>query len=763
MFRAKTAIGRFAVVLLVFLPGPAAFGQNGFLAYSTYVGGNGADKIHAITTDRDGNVYVTGETYSSDLPVTPGALQSRHAGTPGTHVSVFESPQPAADAFVMKLGPAGELLYATYLGGSSHDAGQSIAVDAEGNAYVLGWTGSSNFPTTPGALQTTFGPRGPHLFVAKLNPQGSALVYSTFLGGGENEFPGSIAVDAAGSAYVTGATGSRDFPVTPGAFSGVFAPGALRMPFAAKINAAGTSLLYSTFLGGSRNGMGRGVAVDADGNAYVSGETSSADFPATPGAIHTAGFGAFAVKLNAPGTALLYSALFGGENDGVSGIAIDADRNAWIAGASDSADFPVTAGAYQQVGGELDVWVVKLNATASEFVYAARFGGEKTELATGIAVDALGNAYVTGSTSSGDFPAAGGGLPFPPSQCYFEVRSPFPPPPFEGSCGEAFAAKLDPMGSALLDSTILGGADVDGAEGVSIDSSGNAYVAGTSRSNNFPTTQVALGNRRSPAVCRMTGSPTFSVAYFCEDAFVSKVSFGEPPAPPPVAVLNLGSLAFSPLAPEAVVKLAGAGIGPANAAGLRLGEDGRVTTALSNTRVLFDGVPAPLLLVSADEINVIAPAAVGQRATARIDIEREGSVATTLTVGVASAAPALLTLDGTGTGQAAAINQDGTVNSPLAPARAGSVIALYVVGMGLTGEQDGAVAGAARDLAERWAPLVRIGGEPAGVLYAGLAPGLVTAAIQINVRVPNTPAGHATVVLITNGYASQAGATIAIQ
>jgi uncharacterized protein (TIGR03437 family) len=762
MHRSTSTVWRSIAAGLCALLGPAAFGQNGFLAYSTYLGGDGADKVHAIATDPDGNVYLTGETYSSDLPVTPGALQSEHAGRPGTSSSVFEL-SALPDAFVMKLGPAGELLYATYLGGSSHDVGQSIAVDAGGSAYVLGSTSSSDFPTTPRALRTSFGPRGPHLFVAKLNRQGSALAYSTFLGGSEDEAAGSIATDQAGSAYVTGATSSPDFPTTAGAFRGVFEPGALRMPFVAKLDAAGASLSYSTFLGGSRNGIGRGIALDAAGNAYVSGETSSADFPATPGTIHAADSGAFALKLNATGTAALYAASFGGDNDVVSGIAVDGDGNVWIAGATDSAAFPATAGAYQQAGGEFDVWVVKLNETASEFVYAARLGGAKTELATGIAVDALGNAHVAGLTSSEDFPTTGGALPFPPSQCYFDVRSPFPPPPIEGSCGEAFIVKLGPTGSTLPFATTLGGADIDSAAGVSIDAGGNIYVAGSTRSNNFPTTQIALSNRRSASVCRTTGSPTFSVAYFCEDAFLSRISIGEAPEPPPVEAMNLGSMTFSPLAPEAVVKLVGAGIGPATAAALQLGAEGRVTTALANTRVLFNGEPAPLLLVSHDEINVIAPAAVEQRAAARIDIETEGAVATTLTVGVAAAAPALLTLDGTGTGPVAAINQDGAVNTPLTPAPAGSVIALYIVGMGLTGEQDGAVAAAARDLAASLAPVVRIGAEPADVLYAGLAPGLITAAIQINVRVPNVPAGPAAVVLISNGYASQTGVTIAIQ
>jgi uncharacterized protein (TIGR03437 family) len=506
--------------------------------------------------------------------------------------------------------------------------------------------------------------------------------------------------------------------------------------------------------------MGRGIAIDAAGNAYVSGSTSSTDFPATPGAVNTAGSSAFAVKMNTPGAALLYAARFGGENEIVSGIAIDSEGNAWIAGSTDTVAFPTTTGAVEQMGGGYDAWAVKLNPTATAFVYAARFGGAKSDEVSDIAVDAEGNAYVAGKTFSEDFPGRGE-RSFPASQCFLEVNSPFPSPPIEGSCGEAFLATLDPAGSTVVRTTILGGADVDAVAAVSIDASGDAFLAGSSRSNNVPTTQGALINRRFPATCRMTGSPTFSVAYPCEDAFVSKLSFGDRPAPPPVEVLNLGSLSFAPVAPESVVKLIGSGIGPSAAAGLSLGEDGRVTTELLGTRVLFDGAAAPLLLVSADEINVIAPATVSQNVHARIDIENNGEVTATLTVGTAEAAPALLTLDGTGSGQVAAINEDGSVNGPSAPAPAGSVIALYVVGMGATGEADGSVAVGAGDLSEGFVPVARIGGEPAEVLYAGLAPGLITAAIQINVRVPAVAAGNASIVVLTRGYATQSGATIA--
>jgi hypothetical protein len=221
--------------------------------------------------DGAGNAYVTGFTFSADFPTTPGAFDTTF--NPGTF-----------DAFVTKLNPAGSaLVYSTYLGGASTDQGFGIAVDAAGNAYVTGWTVSADFPTTPGAFDTTAA--GADAFVTKLNPAGSALVYSTYLGGASTDQGFGIAVDGAGNAYVTGLTVSADFPTTPGAFDTTFNGGG--DAFMTKLNPAGSALVYSTYLGGASNDQGSGIAVDGAGNAYVTGSTFSADFPTTPGAFDT--------------------------------------------------------------------------------------------------------------------------------------------------------------------------------------------------------------------------------------------------------------------------------------------------------------------------------------------------------------------------------------------------------------------------------------------------------------------------------------------
>jgi hypothetical protein len=249
------------------------------LVYSTYLGGSSFDPSRGIAVDRKGNAYVGGTTASFDFPTTPDAFQPAFAGG-------------AQDAFVTKLNRRGTaLLYSTYLGGSGLDTGfggVGLAVDEDGNAYVTGATNSPDFPTTPGAFQTAFAGGAFDSFVAKLNRRGTALLYSTYLGGSGSDFGlGDVAVDEDGSAYVTGTTNSPNFPTTPDVFQPAFAGGA-NDAFVTKLNRRGTALLYSTYLGGGGSDRGRDIAVDEDGNAYVTGSTDSANFPTTPGAFQTA-------------------------------------------------------------------------------------------------------------------------------------------------------------------------------------------------------------------------------------------------------------------------------------------------------------------------------------------------------------------------------------------------------------------------------------------------------------------------------------------
>jgi hypothetical protein len=374
------------------------------------------------------------------------------------------------------------LSYSTYLGGSGSDYPTGIAVDPSGNAYVTGTTGSTNFPTTSGAFQTTL-VGSLDTFVTKLNPTGSALVYSTYLGGSGVDVGNGIAVDALGNAYVTGTTGSTNFPTTPGAFQ--TASGGALVAFVTKLNPTGSALVYSSYLGGSSENNGLGIALDALGNAFVTGITQSTNFPTTGGAFHTTfgggTFDAYVTKLNATGSALVYSTyLGGGGDDSSNGIAVDSSGNAYMTGITRSANFPTTSGAFQTTtlgdGGQR-VFVTKLNPIGSALVYSTYLGGSSSccDSGNGIALDSSGNAYVAGQVFSTDFPTTSGA---------FKTTL--------GGSMDAFVTKLNPTGSALVYSTYLGGNSEEGGYHIAVDSSGSAWVTGQTKSTDFPTTPGAF-------------------------------------------------------------------------------------------------------------------------------------------------------------------------------------------------------------------------------------------------------------------------------
>jgi hypothetical protein len=360
--------------------------------------------------------------------------------------------------------------YSTYLGGGGLDYANGIGADATGNAYVMGITNSSDFPTMNGLQPTSGG--SIETFVAKLNPAGSALVYSTYLGGGGIDFGNSMAVDFAGNAYVTGNTNSTNFPTAnplQPTNSGYYDA------FVTKLNPTGSALVYSTYLGGSGFDRGDGITVDSSGNAYVTGDTLSTDFPTANPLQPAFGGGdlygdAFVTKLNASGSALAYSTYLGGPgNEGAWYIAVDASGNAYVTGSS-LGNFPTTAGAFQPAfGGTTDAFVAKLNPTDSALVYSTYLGGSGDEFVGGIAVDASGNAYLVGSTYSTDFPTMN------PLQLT------------NSGVGDAFVTKLNAGGSALVYSTYLGGNGYDGGGGIALDASGDIYVTGATESTNFPT------------------------------------------------------------------------------------------------------------------------------------------------------------------------------------------------------------------------------------------------------------------------------------
>jgi len=385
------------------------------------------------------------------------------------------------------------LIYSTYLGGSGlSDVGNGISVDSSGSAYVVGWTYSLDFPVSDGAIQSqnnsTAAGAGPTVFVTKLNAAGTAIIYSTYLGGSNGEIGYGIAVDSSGAAYVAGVTNSSDFPVTCGGFQLTnHAASGGSSGFIAKLNPAGDALVYSTYLGGSgpAPGWGHGdkaaaIAVDSSGSAYVTGTTPSNDFPVTEGAFQAQNNGypktnAFVAKLNPNGTALVYSTLIGGRGatgngDVGNAIALDSSNNVYIGGTTGSPDFPVTSGSLQtSFGASTNAFVTKLNPTGTAEVYSTFLGNGGGASANAIAVDSSGSAYVAGTAGSPNFPVTDATVE---GGNFGSLYSNWP---------TGFVSKLSADGSSLIYSTYLQGIGTV-ATGLAVDSAGIAYVAGTSSS-----------------------------------------------------------------------------------------------------------------------------------------------------------------------------------------------------------------------------------------------------------------------------------------
>jgi Beta-propeller repeat len=476
------------------------------LAYSTYLGGNGFDVASGIAVDRHGNSYVTGFTSSTNFPITPGALETTFPGVAGRF----------SHAFVTKLDSSGSrLIYSTYLGGSNQDGGTRIAVDAHGNAYVTGTTLSTDFPITAGAFQATLtSPFFGNAFVAKLDRSGSELLYSTYLGGTQVDFTSDIAVDRFGSALVVGTAASRDFPTTPGAFQPVFAGGDIFSffpsdAFLTKLNPTGTGLVYSTYLGGSGNDFGSGITLDALGNAYVTGRTDSPVFPTTPAAFQPlppppvvnggfVNFNAFVTKFSPTGSALVYSTLLGGSKfDAATGVAVDAHGNAYVSGFTESSDFPTTAGAFQPT-------VDFANNPPRNFV--TKLDPTGSTLVYSTYLGSSGQAGPLAVDAEGN--AYVTGLTF--SSTFPITAGAFQQHYLGGR--EAFVTKLDATGSALVYSTYLGGSGDDSTSGIALDADCNAYVSGQTTSTNFPTANAFQAAK--------SDGPPFFVG---SDAFIAKI------------------------------------------------------------------------------------------------------------------------------------------------------------------------------------------------------------------------------------------------
>jgi hypothetical protein len=393
------------------------------------------------------------------------------------------------------------LVYSTYLGGSGGDQAWGVAVDSAGSAYIAGYTTSTNFPTASPIQAANAGFQD--AFVAKINAAGTALVYSTYLGGSRDEQARGIAIDELGNAYITGFTSSTNFP-TANAFQA--APsGNTQDAFVTKINAAGSALIYSTYLGGNGSReSGEAIAVTGANEPVVTGVTDSTNFPVTAGVFQSTPGGsgdAFVTKINDSGAAILLSSYLGGSAAEMGeGIAVDASSNIYITGSTSSTNFP-TANAIQGTpGGNGDAFVTKVRATFTDLIYSTYLGGSAPDAAEGIAVDRFLNAYVTGETNSTNFPTANALQPVNDTSAAVSQ--------------DAFVTKINAAGNAFVYSTYLGGRNGEVGHGIAADSAGNAYVTGVTTSfNTFPTANAIQ--------CTRAGN----VGVFANgDAFVTKIN-----------------------------------------------------------------------------------------------------------------------------------------------------------------------------------------------------------------------------------------------
>jgi hypothetical protein len=477
------------------------------LVYCGYIGGNSDDDGHGIAVDTAGHAYVTGTTASMDFPATEGSAHWNR------------------DAFFAKITLDGtELEYAGFIGGEGYDDGNDIALDGLGNAYIVGLTSSGeDFPVKNGP-DGIFNGGGSDAFVAKVNPNGTELVYAGYIGGSGDDIGAGIAVDAVGNAYVTGHTSSDEstFPKTVG--PDLEYNGALFDAFVAKVDPEGTALLYAGYIGGAGIDYGRDVAVDAAGNAYVTGETSSEQktFPVQIGpdlAYNGGENDAFVAKVDPEGTALLYAGYIGGSSvDTGDGLAVDAAGNAYITGktSSSEASFPDKVGPDRTYnGGKHDAFVAKVDAAGALF-YAGYIGGSGDDFGAGIAVDAAGNTYIAGSTNSDEttFPVKIG-----PGETYNGNLTCGIAPEIH-PCFDAFVASVTASGAGLAYAGYVGGTGDDWGGGIAVDASGDTYITGSTNSSEatFP---VKLG----PDVI-YTDNLTCGTApdtYPCFDAFVAKI------------------------------------------------------------------------------------------------------------------------------------------------------------------------------------------------------------------------------------------------
>jgi len=638
-----------------------------------------------------------------------------------TYIAGTRNPGDISEVFVVKLDLTGKIVLFTVLNGKGNDVANDMAIDSAGNIYVAGSTSSPEFPLH-NALQSTPGPG----FITKLSPDASQLLFSTY-------FPAPIsalAVDVDGNVYVTGTTEEPSFPTTAGLPAGPVG-GILYIAaaFLTKISADGSRIVYSTRLSGdakscgsgsscfesSRGASGVAVAVDPAGNAYVTGNTDITNLPSTPGAFLPGGPGPFVAKVNAAGNALVYLTYLSNTN----------------------------------------------------LIFYPHSTPAST--ATALAVDAAGNAYLAGSTFDSQFPATPGAW-----QTTFDGPAPVYPyitlPPTD-----AFVAKINPTGAALVWATYLGGKAADVPNSIALDPSGNIWLTGVTASPDFPNAQGWSNGSDFVTALNPAGSGLTYSARYPDDAasqsvavdpsgvlhlagptgIVSTVSPKQPPLP---RVFGIANAAYGPVSGRVVfgevISIYGPHIGPSIPATFTPDSQGFLPTLLGGVQVYMNGVAAPLLYVSDSQINAVVPVG-GYPDSPYVQIASNGATGPEFPVTIVATQPQIFQEP---SAFAAAVNQDGSVNSATHPAKAGSIVSIWATGvplptypylfnqltttaLNLACCQVGVSFSAVNFANGVPAGTTYSGTTPATVTYSGYSPGIVGAVVQINFQVPALPAG----------------------
>jgi len=659
------------------------------LTWATYLfpGSSSSAQVSAMALDSSGNTYLAGQALT----------------TTGYYYCVIAKLNSSGTSFLTE----------TLIGGAGGDSvASAIAVDSSGNIYLAGATDSPYFLSTDPYYQLTYYP-GYSLdgFVMKVDNLVQTPYFSYYFGGSSSDMFNGIALDSSNNIYLVGSTNSPDLPV--GGSSARTNFGGAVDAFVVEFSSSG-SPIYSTYLGGSGSDYGNAIAADAAGDAYVTGSTTSANFPTAGGpyqAALKAGADAFVAKI-APNTGgIVYSTFLGGSGDEEgNGIAVDASGAAYVTGDTSSTNFPLM-GPYQSTygGGATDAFITRLAGSGQSLLYSTYLGGSGADAGFAIVTDPAGNSYVTGSTTSTDYPVTGDAF-----QASNQAAS---------GATNAIVTGLNASGAGLLFSSYLGGNTSQSASAgdfgtaVALNCAAGLVVAGGTSSNNFPATSAA-------ATAAYPGGTT--------DGFVAKIAAGGGvPTITPGGIVNNATFASGPVAPGSIVSVFGGGLAPftQSFSGFPL------SNSLGGATVTVNGVNAPMFYASSGQVNVQIPFEVTPGPSAMTIANACGSSGQ-VSFQVAQAAPYILQ---TGSGQAILLNQDNTVNGPGNPARVGSYIQIFLIGIGATKNQpaDGA--------ANPGSPLpvstlnysATLGSSSASVAYLGLAPGWV-GLDQLNISVPPT-------------------------